>query len=161
MKHRNTLKSLVLITSLVAGTVIHTIQPALALEADPAGDLAEFNDASGIRLKYPRGWSVVKKPDRDTIVKFSGTAAPNVDAEISASLIDDGGLKVDDFAQVFGTLMFAKLSRVRKSSLQKIYVGASGRLAGQLQTVSLRWMACQFIKSICLYRLEQKSWLLL
>jgi hypothetical protein len=135
MKHFNTLQSLVLIGSLVAGTVIN-IQPTQAFEAERAGELAEFNDASGIRLKYPRDWSVKRKPDKDTLAKFSGKPAPNVEAEITVSLIDDGGLKLEDFARMFGDLMFAKLSGVRRSSLQTMFVGASGRLSGRMQTVS-------------------------
>lgn len=136
MKHLNTLRSLVFIGSLVAGTSINTISATLALEPERKGDLAEFNDASGIRLKYPRDWSVKRKPDRDTLAKFSGEPAPNVEAEVTVSLIDDSGLKVEDFAHMFGDLMFAKLSGVRKSSLQKMYVGASGRLPGRMLTVS-------------------------
>ncbi len=136
MTHLNPLLYLVLISSLVMGTGFNTIQPTLALEADGAADLVVFNDASGIRLKYPRGWSIKRKPDRDTLAKFSGKPAPNVEAEITVSLIDDGGLKPEDFARMFGDLMFAKLSGVRKSPLQNIYVGASGRLSGRMQTVS-------------------------
>lgn len=136
MKHLNTLRSLVLIGSLVASSGTNWIQPTQAFETERAGELAEFNDPSGIRLKYPRNWSVKKKPDKDTLAKFSGKPAPNVEAEITVSLIDDGGLKVEDFARMFGDLMFAKLSGVRRSPLQTMFVGASRSLSGRMQTVS-------------------------
>ncbi len=134
MKNLNPLPYLVLISILVMGT--GSSSTTLAFEAERAADLADFYDASGIRLRYPRGWSVKRQPDRDTLAKFSGKPAPNVEAEITVSLIDDGGLKAEDFARMFGDLMFAKLSGVRKSPLQNMYVGASGRLSGRMQTVS-------------------------
>lgn len=136
MKHLNNLRSLILIGSLVAGAGINTIHETLAVEVERAGKLAEFYDESGVRLKYPRSWSVKRRPDKDTLAKFSGKPAPNVEAEITVSLIDDGGLKVEEFTRMFGDLMFAKLSGVRKSSLQNMYVGASGRLSARMQTVS-------------------------
>lgn len=136
MKHLTSLRHLLLVSSLVAGTGINTINPTLAFEAERVSEQAEYIDPSGIRLKYPRGWKIKRKPDKDTLAKFSGKPAPNAEAEITVSLIDNGGLKPEDFARTFGDLMFAKLSGVRRSQFQNMYVGASGRLPGRMQTVS-------------------------
>lgn len=128
--------SLILTSLFIANTGMSPVQSTEAFEGECASELVDFKDTSGLSLKYPRGWSVKRKPDKDTLAKFSGRPSPNVDAEIAVSLINDGGLNVDNFAKTFNGLMFSKLGGVRVSSLQRVYVGSSGRLAGQLQSVS-------------------------
>lgn len=131
------IQSLVVISYLIANAGIGTVHAAEARQTECAGELCEFKDtSSGIKLKYPRGWSVKVRPEKDSLARFSGKPAPNVEADISVSLLDNVGLKVEDFVKVFNDLMFSKLSGVRKSSLQRIYVGASARIPGQMQSVS-------------------------
>ncbi|MBK9142014.1 MAG: hypothetical protein IPM23_05920 [Candidatus Melainabacteria bacterium] len=87
-------------------------------------------------FRYPDGWKIVPSRDRGTIVKISGETSRDVAGEISVSMVDTGGnLTVPAFEKILHDAMFARLKDLRKTTLEQVLTGRSGRLPAYRQTI--------------------------
>ncbi len=102
-----------------------------------SGNFAEYRDASGLKIRYARNWKVEPHPDKDTVVKVSGSTQTGSDAEISVSIMDNGmNLQPRDFLEVLDKLLFSKIGKVSKVVIGDVRVGESSRLKGYSEVVT-------------------------
>lgn len=85
-----------------------------------------FKDNSGLSFQYPASMKK-QKPDGETIVKLSRDNDSIGSFEISVS-INNSGISIPQFEKILHNALFSKMKNMKKTKLEMVYVGRSGRI---------------------------------
>ncbi|MDR3616490.1 MAG: DcrB-related protein [Candidatus Obscuribacterales bacterium] len=86
--------------------------------------------ASGLSIAYPFRWQVSEKPDKDTIVKMTGTLSDGVPAEIALKLSDTKGVSAETLSKFFAEAYLNKLPNYKSISDRDISFGDGWHIEG-------------------------------
>jgi hypothetical protein len=109
-----------------------TAQPAAAVPMvmpvpkPPQDTFITYESAPGvIAFDYPSTFSVVDRPDKDTLSKFEGTTIDGTHYEMTLSMAPAHGMNPDRFARFTDQLIFQSLSGYRRVRAQNVLIGKS------------------------------------
>ena len=95
-----------------------------------------YSHSSGLSFNYPSQFKRISNIDKDTLLKVEGELSPGVKGEITVGLIDNSmGLSAEGLESIYHNAMFSKLEGVRKTKLEKEYVGKSGRILAYSEVI--------------------------
>ncbi len=96
---------------------------------------SEFkNDEVDVSFKYPKDWKESKPSEKEAIVKFAGQA-DGLSGDLVLSRFGDGNTP-ESVKSVLNHYVFNRLEDLKRLQEKKVAIGASRRLAAELQDIS-------------------------
>jgi hypothetical protein len=89
-----------------------------------------------LTLSYPQNWKLEEKPDKDTLVKFSGTLADGAFGAATVAISAQNQLSLATFCKVLEEVHLSKLPAYRKLSESSITFGRDRKLTGSSRLIS-------------------------
>lgn len=95
----------------------------------PQDKFLTYDSAPGVlAFDYPSTFSVVERPDKDTLSKFEGTTIDGTHYEMTLSMAPAHGMTPMRFAQFTDQLIFQSLSGYRRVRAQNVLIGKAHNL---------------------------------
>ncbi|MBU6451782.1 MAG: DcrB-related protein [Cyanobacteria bacterium REEB67] len=132
------------VPALLAGAVI-SVWPANAQHSEQIAatylsnvPMAAYRlTGTTLTINYPRNWKVDEKPDKDTLVKFSGTISEGLFGAVTVAVSPQNQLSLATFCKVLEEAHLSKLPGYRKLAEANINFGADRKMVGLSRVISL------------------------